>query len=239
MVLTILKILHSVRDEIAKHHIQQWIPGLICFCVMMNKISLCFSLVALALSVFAAYVALSNPVKDQSANLIATLGVICTVLIGWQILSLVSLHQYEKRIDILEKESRQSKDIFDDAVKGFYASQTRSDGLIYRGLGDLYHSLRLQTSVLPVVSFCKELFWRIAEIEICLYTLDVDELRRTKTEMVESLNSEEAIPDYIKKNVKEQWEKCVCNYRKSNTPKPEFILDEIEYISQYLDSVCS
>lgn len=208
------------------------------FFVIMNKTSLCFSLVALALSAFAVYVALLNPAKDNSANLIATLGVICTVLIGWQILSLINLHQYEKRIEILESKAKQDQDNLEDIVNKLYSSQTRSDGLVYRGLGDIYHSLRLQSSALPVVCLSEELLWRIAEIETCLYTLDVDELRKAKTDMTKSLNWEEAVPDFIKDNIKEQWQKCVRNYEKSNVPKPKIILDEIADISQYLDSFC-
>ena len=108
---------------------------------MMNKTSLCFSIVAFALSAFAVYEVLINPTKDNSANLIAALGVICTVLIGWQILSLVNLHQYEKRMRSLESEIERTKSNLDTAITNTCKMQHISDGLQFHALADIYHSI--------------------------------------------------------------------------------------------------
>lgn len=231
-----LKILHSVRSEVAKHHSKQWIRGLICFFVMMNKTSLCFSLVALVLSAFAVYVALSNPVKDQSSNLIATLGVICAVLIGWQILSLINLSRYEKRMEAVEskinKVGKHTDELFDSA----YMSLQHSDGATFHALADVYRHMGTQSSCLPQICLSKEILWLMAELENCLYTQDISELSMAKDNLSKALDSPVELEDSFKNELKFIWKRYSDKFLKSTYPKPKQILDEIYNVTSLLDS---
>ena len=83
----------------------------------MKKNPFAISLIALGLSMLSLFVAWCNPKTDASPNLIATLGVICTVLIGWQILSLIDLRAYEKKLSDLESRLLESEKNLNDHEK--------------------------------------------------------------------------------------------------------------------------
>lgn len=233
-----MKILHSVCGEVAKHHSKQWIRGLICFFVMMNKTSLCFSLVAFALSAFAVYAALSNPVKDQSSNLIATIGIICTVLIGWQILSLINLSKYEKRMEAFESKINEVRKHTDELFDSAFMSLQRSDGAAFHALADVYRHMGTQSSHLPQICLSKEILWLMAELENCLYTQDISELSIAKDNLSKALDSPVELDDPFRNELKIIWKRYSDRFLKSSYPKPKQILDEIYNVTSLLDSSC-
>lgn len=100
----------------------------------MKKISVALSTIALVLSIFSLYISCVNPKKDSSPNLIATLGIICTVLIGWQIFALLDLRSYEKKLSDLdsrlmrnEKEQSALEKRLDDNSKSLKSSDEYKD----------------------------------------------------------------------------------------------------------------
>ncbi len=203
----------------------------------MKKTSVILSVVATILSLLALYIAISNPTKDNSANLIATLGVLGTVLIGWQIFSFINLFQYEKRMKSLEEDIEKSKDDLNEAIKGTYTSMTRSEGLMFRGFADVYHYHWDTPFMLPETYLHKHIMWLLLEIDSCLYTLEMDELKRAKEEIKEVIKSKVSLPDSFKDGIKRMWKNRSESFIKSSSPKPKMIIDEIEDISQLLDSI--
>lgn len=178
-----------------------------------------------------------NPTKDSTSNLIATLGVICTVLIGWQIFSLVNLFQYEKRIKTLEEDIEQSKENLNESINGAYKSMNKSDGLTYHALADIYRHLGDNTYSLPEVCQNKQIAWLLAEVEICLYTHNIDELNRVKNDISNIKNSNVILPDSFKDEIKEQWNGIKERFQKTSLQKSKIILDEIGSMNQLIDSI--
>lgn len=198
----------------------------------MSKISVSVSVIALALSLFAVCAVYLNPSKDVSSNMIATLGIICTVLIGWQILSLVNLNQYEKRIRQLQSEIELTKKNLDNVFKNAYMMQHLSDGLIYHALADIYRDISTLPDTPKAKLLSKEASWLLAEIEVCLYTNNIEELRRAKNDIAQIINSNDLNLEVLR----EIWDKCQNRYGKASCPKHQEILEEIEKVNQLFDN---
>ena len=119
----------------------------------MKKTSFVLSSVALVLSLFSLYMACINPEKDSSPNLIATLGIICTVLIGWQIFALIDLRSYEKKLSNLESrliknerdQSALEKRLNDNSksLKSSNEYKDRRDSILYDWLAKTFSYLAI------------------------------------------------------------------------------------------------
>ncbi|MDE6649797.1 MAG: hypothetical protein K2K45_07690 [Muribaculaceae bacterium] len=203
----------------------------------MKKLSVILSIVALVLSLFSLYVACMNPTKDSTPNLIATLGVICTVLIGWQIFSLVNLFQYEKRIKTLEEEIEHSKNDLNDAMASAYKSMYESQGLLYHNIANIYHHLWHPSHNPKEVWLFQELSNLLIEIDGCLYTQNLKELNRAKSNITASTNSGLSLPDALSDILRDQWKTAVENFKKSKFQKTDAILIEIDNVTRLIDSL--
>lgn len=198
----------------------------------MNKTSLCFSVAAFALSLFSLYEVWMNPTKDQSSNLIATLGIICTVLIGWQIFSLINLFQYEKRMKNLESDIESTKSNLDTTIKNSCRMQHLADGLQYHALADIYKSIGKSSIDNKEELLVKEISWLMAELEVCLYSNNLYEFQRTKNNIVERINSNNV--DLEPLNMR--WKSALSRFHKSGYPLSREIFEEIEKVNQLFEN---
>lgn len=204
----------------------------------MKKIPVVLSIVALVLSLFSLYVVCMNPTNDSVApNLIATLGIICTVLIGWQIFSFIDFRSSEKKIKELEEEIELSKDNLNDAMTSAYKSIYESQGLLYHNLANVYHHLWHPSHSTKEVWLFQELTCLLIEVDNCLYTKNLKELNRAKSNITSSANSGTPLPDVLKNGLRDQWKIAVENFTKSKFPKTDAILIEIDNVTQLLDSL--
>ncbi|MDE7466137.1 MAG: hypothetical protein K2M59_06915 [Muribaculaceae bacterium] len=177
----------------------------------MKKLSVILSVVALVLSLFSLYVACMNPTKDSTSNLIATLGVICTVLIGWQIFSFIDFRSQEKKMS--ELESRLLKDekriietqeqiiksqktlvSVQESILGTYKSMSRSDGAIYDGIANIYRYFREFDSHAPSDFLCQEILWHLADFDTMLEVFSPRQLREILAKIQNCLDLKIPIP---------------------------------------------
>ena len=136
---------------------------------------------------------------------------------------------------ILEEDIEQSKTNLNDAMRSAYRSMSKSDGLTYHALADIYRQLGNKSYSLPEICLNKQITWLLAEIEICLYNQDVNELNRAKSDIANALNSNVTLPDSFDEVIKEQWNGIKKRFQESPILKSDSILEEISDIDQLFD----
>lgn len=225
----------------------------------MRKTSIILSIAALILSLLSLYIACIDPQKDWSANLIATLGVLCTVLIGWQIFSFIDFRSYEKKMNELEKrliedekrilitqeniitsqesfiESQKRLLSTQETIAKVYHSISKGEGAIYEGIANIYHYLKDFNSFSPSDFLCQEITWLISDLEVMLGIYSQKELRGILSKIQGCLNSNISLNskqrDLLAKQI-DHMLKAFEKTSKATDPKLREILDEARRLVQ-------
>lgn len=213
---------------------------------------------AFVVSLLSIYIAWINPVKDLSSNLIATLGVLCTVLIGWQIFSFIDFRSYEKRMKELESRLLENEDRMLDAQKHILANlkyiesthkrieslynsldsshdtRSRAFGGVYHSIALLYKTLRELNQHTPEFFLAQEVLFHLVDFDMSL-TSSTDVLMKILDETKECLSQGLFIPINQKAILNKQIDFVLKNFEesdKSSIPELRHSLNEIASLIQ-------
>ncbi len=219
----------------------------------MRRTSIILSIAALILSLLSLYIAFINPQKDWSANLIATLGVLCTVLIGWQIFSFIDFRSYERRMSELEKrliedekrilatqeeiiktqeqyiKSQEKLIITQKSIMGLYQSLSRVQGSIYDGISNIYYRIRNLKYFSQSDLLCDEITWLLSDMEVMLSVYSPEELRDILDKIQNRLNSHISLNNKQRDILVKQIDHIIKVFEKSSkvtNPELRKVLDE-------------